>query len=133
MAAHHRGHDPVTDSRCGHCRWVFNAFAGTALHGIRRRLRELILIVRGFALWVHADQLAREPDCDRDAGKKRGTCPDPEDSPGRWADAMPGHGTWANDRPPVCRPLGRESVWIRLTVAERTDSEMLEMVVRRAS
>ena len=28
--------DPVLDFRCGHCHRVFNAFTGTALHGIKR-------------------------------------------------------------------------------------------------
>jgi hypothetical protein len=46
---------------------------------------------------------------------------------------MPGHGTRANDRPPVCDAVGRESGRIRLTVTERSDGETLEMVVRRAS
>ena len=58
---------------------------------------------------------------------------DPEDPPRRRANAMPGHGTWANDRPPVCGAVGRESGWIRLTVTERSDGEPLEAVVRRAN
>jgi hypothetical protein len=44
---------------------------------------------------------------------------------------MPGHGTWANDRPPVCAAVGRESGRIRLTVTEPSDGETLETVVRR--
>jgi hypothetical protein len=48
MLIHRRGRDPVLDFRCGHRHRVFNAFTGTALHGIRRRPRELVLIVRGF-------------------------------------------------------------------------------------
>ena len=44
---------------------VFNAFTGTILHGTRRRPRELILIVCGFAQGVPTAQLARELDCDR--------------------------------------------------------------------
>src|SRR5262249_41613186 len=34
MVVHRRGRDPVLDFRCGHCHRVFNAFTGTALHGI---------------------------------------------------------------------------------------------------
>jgi transposase-like protein len=62
----HRCHRaPVRDYRCGHCRRVFNAFTGTALHGLRRRPSELVLIVRGFAQGVPTAQLARELPCDR--------------------------------------------------------------------
>jgi len=62
----HRSHRaPVLDSRCGHCGRVFNAFSDTALQGIRRPPRELVLIVRGFAQGVPTAQLARELDCDR--------------------------------------------------------------------
>ena len=65
MAVHRRGRDPVTDFRCGPCRRVFNAFTGTALHGLRRRPRELVLIARGIAQGVPTAQLARELGCDR--------------------------------------------------------------------
>ena len=51
---------------------------------------------------------------------------DPEDPPRRRANARPGHGTWANDRPPVCGVVGRESVEIRLSVTERSDGETLD-------
>ena len=65
MAVHRRGRDPILDFRCGHCRRVFNAFTGTALHGSKRRPRELVLILRGFAQGVPTAQLARELECDR--------------------------------------------------------------------
>ena len=65
MVVHRRGRDPVLDFRCGHCHRVFNAFTGTALHGIKRRPRELVLIIRGFAQGVPTAQLARELGCDR--------------------------------------------------------------------
>ena len=58
---------------------------------------------------------------------------DPDDPPRCRANARPGPGTWANDRPPVCGAAGRESGRIRLTVTERSDGETLEAVVRRAS
>ena len=62
----HRSHRaPVRDYRCGHCGRIFNAFTDTALHGIRRRPSELVLIVRGFSQGVPTAQLARELDCDR--------------------------------------------------------------------
>jgi len=65
LVVHRRGRDPVLDFRCGHCHRVFNAFTGTALHGVKRRPRELVLIVRGFAQGVPTAQLARELGCDR--------------------------------------------------------------------
>ena len=66
-------------------------------------------------------------------GKKGVPHPDPEDAPQRRANAAPGHGTWANDRPPVCGVVGRESGQLRLTVTERSDGATLERVARRAS
>ena len=65
MVVHRRGREPILDFRCGHCRRVFNAFTATALHGIKRRPRELVLILRGFAQGVPTAQLARELGCDR--------------------------------------------------------------------
>ena len=41
---------------------------------------------------------------------------DPEDPPRRRANKIPGHGTWDNDRPPVCGVVGREGGQIRLSV-----------------
>lgn len=62
----HRSHRaPARDDRCGHCHRVFNAFTGTILQGTKRRPRDLVLIVRGFAQGVPTAQLARELDCDR--------------------------------------------------------------------
>src|SRR4051794_28316117 len=60
MVVHRRGRDPVLDFRSGRRERVFNAFTGTALHGAKRRPRELALIIRGFAQGVPTAQLARE-------------------------------------------------------------------------
>jgi len=65
LAVHRRRRPPVLDDRCGHCRRVFNAFTGTALHGVKRGPVELVLLVRGIAQGVPTAQLAREPECDR--------------------------------------------------------------------
>ncbi len=65
MVVHRRGRDPVLDFRCRHCHRVFNVFTGTPLHGVKRRPRELVLIIRGFAQSVPTAQLARELGCDR--------------------------------------------------------------------
>jgi hypothetical protein len=61
----HRRRPPVLDFHYGHCRRVFNAFTDTALHGVKRRPSELVLIVRGFAQGVPTARLARELECDR--------------------------------------------------------------------
>src|SRR5262249_42860785 len=154
--------------RCGHCHRVFNAFTGTALHGVKRRPRELVLIVRGFAQDVPTAQLARELSCDRsellnlrhrlqdlafrnrdimprdgevleadetdpNAGEKRRAAPRPGGSAAAPGQRDPGHGRWANDRPPGCGIVGRESGASRLTVTERSAGETLDAVVRRAS
>ena len=65
MRVHRSRRPPVLDYRCGHCGRVFNAFAGTALHGAKRSPVQLALIVRGFAQGVPTAQLARELGCDR--------------------------------------------------------------------
>ena len=168
MVVHRRGRDPVLDFRCGHCHRVFNAFTGTALHGIKRRPRELVLIIRGFAQGVPTAQLARELGCDRsellnlrhrlqdlafrnrdimplddpvleadetyqNAGEKRRAASRPGGPAAARANKIPGHGTWDNDRPPVCGVVGREGGQIRLSVTERSDGETLDTVVRRTS
>jgi transposase-like protein len=65
LHVHRRHRAPVLDYRCGHCRRVFNAFTGTAPHGIRRRPAELVLILRGIAQGVPTARLARELGRDR--------------------------------------------------------------------
>src|SRR3978361_400934 len=65
MACHRRRRPPVLDYRCGHCGRVFNAFTETALNGVKRRPRELVLIVRGIAQGGSTAQLSRELECDR--------------------------------------------------------------------
>lgn len=65
MRVHRSRRPPVLDYRCGHCGRVFNAFTGTALHGVKRSPVQLALIIRGFAQGVPTAQLARELGCDR--------------------------------------------------------------------
>ncbi|MBV8557896.1 MAG: transposase, partial [Planctomycetaceae bacterium] len=58
---------------------------------------------------------------------------DPDDPPRRRGNQVPGHGSWDNDRPPVCGVVGRESGHRRLTVGEHPDGATLRRVVRTAS
>lgn len=58
---------------------------------------------------------------------------DPDDPPRRRGNQAPGHGSWDNDRPPVCGVVGRESGHVRLTVVEHSDGPTLQKVVRKAS
>ena len=59
-------------------------------------------------------------------GKKGEKHRDPADPPRRRANKQRGHGTYANDRPPILGTVGRESGQVRLRVAEHTDSRTLK-------
>src|SRR3954466_14309965 len=69
----------------------------------------------------------------RERGKKGVPHTAPEAPPRRRANARPGHGTWENDRPPVCGVVGRQGGEVRLTVAEHAEGKVLRRVVRRAT
>jgi transposase-like protein len=79
------------------------------------------------------DQVLEADEAYQNAGEKGVPHLDPEDPPRRRANKIPGHGTWENDRPPVCGVVGRESGKLRLTVTERSDGETLQQVVMRAT
>ena len=53
------------------------------------------------------------------AGEKGIPHPDPADPPRRRANRRRGHGTFANDRPPIAGVVGRESGAVRLEVVVR--------------
>jgi hypothetical protein len=55
-------------------------------------------------------------ECYVNAGEKGIPHPDPDDPPRRRAKRRRGHGTFANDRPPVAGVVGRESGAVRLEV-----------------
>lgn len=61
----------------------------------------------------------------QNAGEKGVLHPYPEDPPRRRANQQRGHGTYANDRPPVVGTVGRESGELRLEVTQRTDGKTL--------
>jgi transposase-like protein len=52
----------------------------------------------------------------QNAGEKGDPHEDPDDPPRRRANKVRGHGTWANDRPPIAGVVGRESGAIHLQV-----------------
>jgi transposase len=58
---------------------------------------------------------------------------DPEDPPRRRANKRPGHGSWDNDRPPVCGVVGREGGAVRLSVERHSDGATLNRVAREAT
>jgi transposase len=76
---------------------------------------------------VEADELYQN------AGEKGVPHLDPLDPPRRRANQMPGHGSWENDRPPVCGVVGRESGQLRLGVEHHADGPTLREGVRRAT
>jgi transposase len=71
--------------------------------------------------------------CIRTRGKKGVPHRDPADPPRRRGNQFHGHGTWDNDRPPVCGVVGRESGQVRLHVEHHADRETLEGVVERGT
>jgi transposase len=79
------------------------------------------------------DAVAEADEACQNAGEEGVPHEDPEDPPRRRANKVRGHGTWDNDRPPVCGVVGRESGPVRLTVAGHSDGETLERVVGEAT
>ena len=57
---------------------------------------------------------------------------DPADPPRGRANKARGHGSWDNDRPPVCGVVGRDSGEARLSVERHTDGATLNRVVKDA-
>lgn len=64
-------------------------------------------------------------------GKKGERHPDPDDPPRRRANKRRGHGTYANDRPPILGVVGRQSGQVRLRVIHHTDGKTLAHWVSR--
>lgn len=72
---------------------------------------------------VEADEMYQN------AGEKGIKHDDPEDPPRRRANNRRGHGTFANDRPPVAGVVGRESGEVRLEVLDTAGGDELDEVV----
>jgi transposase len=68
----------------------------------------------------------------QNAGEKGIEHPDPDDPPRYRANNRRGHGTFANDRPPVAGVVGRESGEIRLEVVASANAEELDEFVDRS-
>jgi transposase len=64
-------------------------------------------------------------------GKKGDWHGDPEDPPRRRANKRRGRGTYANDRPPVCAVIGRQSKQVRMRVMKNTQGKTLCRFVER--
>jgi len=63
--------------------------------------------------------------CTRTRGEKSEPHLDPADPPRRRANTARGHGTYANDRPPIVGTLGRDTGKVRLRMVEHTDGQTL--------
>ena len=97
---------------------------------LRRRMQD------DAARWLDRNPLGdRTVEADemyQNAGEKGIEHPDPDDPPRRRANGRRGHGTFANDRPPVAGVVGRESGEVRLEVLDSSGSEELGEFVDRA-
>ena len=67
----------------------------------------------------------------QNAGEKGEPHTDPKDPPRRRGNKRRGHGTYANDRPPIVGTIGRKSKRVRLRVAHHTDSATLSSHVHQ--
>src|SRR3954466_5491373 len=75
------------------------------------------------------DAVVESDEMYQNAGEKGIPHKDPEDPPRRRANSRRGHGTFANDRPPIVGVVGRESGEIRLDVVETASGDELEAVI----
>jgi transposase-like protein len=76
---------------------------------------------------VEADEMYRN------AGEKGRGHPDPDDPPRRRGNGRRGHGSFANDRPPVAGVVGRASGEVRLEVIDSAGAAELDEFVGRSS
>jgi transposase-like protein len=100
----------------------------------RKHLLELRRLMRDNAeRWLDrnplGDDVVEADEMYQDAGEKGVEHPDPDDPPRRRANSRRGHGTFANDRPPVAGMVGRESGEIRLKVIDSAGAEELDEFV----
>jgi transposase-like protein len=103
----------------------------------RKHLLELRRRMQGNATrWLDrnplGDDVVEGDEMYQNAGEKGIEHPDPDDPPRRRANGRRGHGTFANDRPPVAGVVGRESGEIRLEVLDSSGSSELGDFVDRS-
>jgi transposase len=96
----------------------------------RKHLLELRRRMQGNATrWLDrnplGDPVAEADEMYQNAGEKGIPHDDPDDPPRRRANSRRGHGTFANDRPPVAGMVGRASGEVRLGVLDSSGSEEL--------
>ena len=118
----------------GFARGVPTARLARELGCDRKHLLELRRRMQGHATrWLDrnplGDAVAEADEMYQDAGEKGREHDDPDDPPRRRANGRRGHGTFANDRPPVAGVVGRESGEIRLEVVESSGATELGEVV----
>ena len=100
----------------------------------RKHLLELRRRMQGHATrWLDrnplGDVVVEADEMYQNAGEKGLEHDDPDDPPRRRANGRRGHGTFANDRPPVAGVVGRESGEVRLEVVESSGAaELGDMV-----
>jgi transposase-like protein len=78
------------------------------------------------------DEVVEADEMYQNAGEKGVEHPDPDDPPRSRANNRRGHGTFANDRPPVAGVVGRESGEVRLEVIASAGSAELDEFVDRS-
>jgi transposase len=103
----------------------------------RKHLLELRRRMQDFAeRWLDrnplGDDVVEGDEMYQDAGEKGVEHPDPDDPPRRRANRRRGHGSFANDRPPVAGVVGRESGEVRLEVVDSAGAEELDEFVARS-
>jgi transposase-like protein len=103
----------------------------------RKHLLELRRRMQGHAArWLDRNPLGEAvveaDEMDQDAGEKGIPHDDSDDPPRRRANGRRGHGTFANDRPPVAGVVGHESGEVRLEVVESSGAAELGEVVNGA-
>ena len=78
------------------------------------------------------DEVVEADEMYQNAGEKGIEHPDPDDPPRRRGNGRKGHGSFANDRPPVAGVVGRESGEVRLEVIDSAGSAELGEFVDRS-
>jgi transposase-like protein len=103
----------------------------------RKHLLELRRAMQGHAeRWLDrnplGDGVVEADEMYQNAGEKGREHPDPDDPPRRRGNGRRGHGSFANDRPPVAGLVGRESGEVRLEVIDSAGAAELDEFVGRS-